>query len=177
VIEPTNWWKTNIVLFIPKHTPKCHDITRLIFEGRHLDLSLRKAQIQKSAHLRKSVRFHVPGRLTTEMPFSTDDHEPPNWITAKLANLVWRMTPDCREVTRLTSEGRDRPLPLGTRLRLGLHRCFCKWCARYAKQLDLLHEANLLFAEHVDQIGGPTLDSDAKARIKLALQTAANGES
>jgi hypothetical protein len=103
------------------------------------------------------------------MPFSTDDHEPPNWITAKLANLVWRMTPDCREVTRLTSEGRDRPLPLGTRLRLGLHRCFCKWCARYAKQLDLLHEANLLFAEHVDQIGGPTLDSDAKARIKLAL--------
>jgi hypothetical protein len=113
VIEPK--WETNIVLFIPKHTPKCHDITRLIFEGRHLDLSLRKAQIQKSAHLRKSVRFHVPGRLTTEMPFSTDDHEPPNWITAKLANLVWRMTPDCREVTRLTSEGRDRPLPLGTR--------------------------------------------------------------
>ena len=104
------------------------------------------------------------------MPFSTDDHEPPNWITAKLANLVWRMTPDCREVTRLTSEGRDRPLPLGTRLRLGLHRCFCKWCARYAKQLDLLHEANLLFAEHVDQIGGPTLDRDAKSRMKHALQ-------
>ena len=96
------------------------------------------------------------------MPFSTDDHEPPNWITAKLANLVWRMTPDCREVTRL---------------RLGLHRCFCKWCARYAKQLDLLHEANHLFAQHVDQIGGPTLDSDAKARMKRALQKASNGES
>ena len=30
MIEPTNWWKTKIVLFIPKHTPKCHDITRLI---------------------------------------------------------------------------------------------------------------------------------------------------
>ncbi|HEY2458475.1 MAG TPA: hypothetical protein VGI13_14325 [Candidatus Acidoferrum sp.] len=111
------------------------------------------------------------------MPSSPDDHEPPNWITAKLANLVWRMTPACREVARLTSAGRDRPLPLGRRLRLGLHRCFCKWCARYAKQLDLLHEANYLFVEHVDQIGGPTLDSDAKARMKHALQTAANGES
>ena len=111
------------------------------------------------------------------MPFSTDDHEPPNRITAKLANLVWSMTLDCREVTWLTSEGRDRPLPLGTRLRLGLHRCFCKWCARYAKQLQILHEANHFFAEHVDQIGGSALDSDATARIKHALQIARNGES
>jgi hypothetical protein len=111
------------------------------------------------------------------MLFSSGDRDPWNWITGKLLNLVWRITPDCRQVARLTSEGRERLLPLGARLRLGLHRCFCKWCARYAKQLDLLHEANLLFAEHVDQIGGPTLESDAKARMKLALQTAANGES
>jgi len=104
------------------------------------------------------------------MPFSTGDHEMPNWVTAKISNLVWRMTPDCRDITRLTSEGRDRRLPLGTRLRLGLHRRFCRWCARYASQLDLLHEANHLFAEHAGKIGGPTLDSDAKARIKRALQ-------
>src|ERR1700751_2293116 len=111
------------------------------------------------------------------MPFSTDDHEPPNRTSAKLANLGWSMTPDWREVTRLTSEGRDRPLPLGTRLRLGLPRCFCKWCARYAKQLDLLHEANNLFAKHVDQVGGPTLDRDAKGRMKRALPRGATGES
>lgn len=30
MIEPVNWWKTRLVLFIAKHTPKCHDITRLI---------------------------------------------------------------------------------------------------------------------------------------------------
>ena len=29
-IEPTNWWKTKIVMFLARHTPKCHDITRLI---------------------------------------------------------------------------------------------------------------------------------------------------
>jgi len=31
--------------------------------------------------------------------------------------------------------------------------------------------------EHIDQIGGPTLDRDAKARMKRSLQKAANGES
>ena len=30
MIAPTNLRKTDIALFIPKHTMKCHDITRLI---------------------------------------------------------------------------------------------------------------------------------------------------
>ena len=33
MIEPTNWWKTKIVMFIAMHTPKCHDITRLISQS------------------------------------------------------------------------------------------------------------------------------------------------
>ena len=107
------------------------------------------------------------------MRFSSGDHDPFNWITGKLVNLVWRITPDCREVTRLTSEGRDRPLPLGTRLRIGLHRRFCKWCARYARQLDFLHKANHLFAAHVDHLTGPSLNTDAKLRMKRTLETLA----
>jgi hypothetical protein len=62
------------------------------------------------------------------------------------------------------------------RLHLRLHRCFCKWCARYAKQLDLLHEASQFFPENLDQISGPALDSDSKARMKRSLRTKANGE-
>ena len=90
---------------------KYHGITRL--RRSSSDLRLRKAQIQKSAHLqRRSVRFHEQGRLSSEMPFSTDDHEPPNRITAKLANLVWSMTPDCREVTRLPRKGATVHSPL-----------------------------------------------------------------
>jgi hypothetical protein len=88
---------------------------------------------------------------------------------AKLANLVWRITPHCREVARLTSEELDRPLPLGTQLRLNLHRRFCKWCARYAEQLQLLHQASHRLAVDPDQTG-PALDRDAKARIKRALR-------
>jgi hypothetical protein len=41
MIEPTNWWKTKVVMFIAKHTPKCHDITRLISESLDRPLPLR----------------------------------------------------------------------------------------------------------------------------------------
>ena len=104
------------------------------------------------------------------MLFSSGDRDASNWITGKLVNLVLRTTPGCREVTRLTSEGRDRLLPLSARLRLGLHRRFCKWCARYAKQLDFLHRASHHFEAHVDQLNGPSLSTDAKSRMKRTLQ-------
>jgi hypothetical protein len=86
------------------------------------------------------------------------------------------MTPNCREVTRLTSQERDRVLPLGTQLKLALHRRFCRWCARYAKQLQFLHQASHLLPENSDRTEGPLLERDAKRRMKKALQTAANGE-
>ncbi len=41
MIEPTNWWKTRLVMFIAEHTPKCHDITRLISQSMDRPLPLR----------------------------------------------------------------------------------------------------------------------------------------
>jgi hypothetical protein len=101
---------------------------------------------------------------------SPEDHPPTHWITERVASLVWRVTPKCREVARLTSEGRDRALPLGTRLRLRVHRSFCLWCERYAQQLDLLHTAAERFPEHLDEAGGESLPADAKARLKRAMR-------
>ncbi len=100
------------------------------------------------------------------MPQTSEAPETPRWLTTKVAGLVWRITPNCREVARLTSEARDRALPLGARTRLGLHRAFCKWCARYAAQLDLLHEATHRLPEHLDK----ALPIDAKARMKQAMR-------
>ncbi len=97
---------------------------------------------------------------------SSDDHENPNWIATRVANLVRRVTPACREVARLTSEERDHPLPLGARVRLGLHRRFCVWCARYTKQLGLLHEAS----QRLDEADGPRLKRDARERLKRVLR-------
>lgn len=106
------------------------------------------------------------------MSLSPHDHGTPNWLKTKVSSWFWSLTPTCKEVARLTSEGRDHPLPLGMRLRLGLHRSFCQWCDRYAKQLDLVHEASRRFPEHVDQIDEANLDGDGKARMKRALREA-----
>jgi len=91
-------------------------------------------------------------------------------LKARLAGFVLRLTPNCREVSRLTSEERDHALPFGTRSRLGLHRLLCKYCARYAEQLDLLREASQRLSEHSDEAGGPVLGESAKARLKRALR-------
>ena len=104
------------------------------------------------------------------MSLSPHDQPPPNWLQTKISTWFWSLTPACKEVARLTSEADDHPLPVGMRLRLGLHRSFCQWCARYAKQLDFVHEASHLFPQHVDQLAGPALGSDAKERMKRALQ-------
>lgn len=98
------------------------------------------------------------------------DHQPPSWIRARIADLVRRITPDCREVTRLSSEERDHPLPFVTRTRLGLHRAFCQHCARYAAQLEVLHDAARVLPEHLEKLDRPALKADAKERLKRALQ-------
>jgi predicted anti-sigma-YlaC factor YlaD len=47
----------------------------------------------------------------------------------------------CKEVTRLASEGLDRRLGLGERVRLRLHLAICDGCRNFHKQLDFLREA------------------------------------
>lgn len=107
---------------------------------------------------------------------SSDDSTPPHWLKTKVSTWFWSLTPTCREVTRLTSEERERALPLGTRLRLGMHRRFCEWCARYAGQLDLMHEASRRLPEHGEDLGGPGMADETKARMKRALGQAAGRE-
>ncbi len=99
----------------------------------------------------------------------THDHSP-GWLKARIADVVWRVTPKCKEVARLTSDARERPLSMTTRLRLGLHKSFCEWCARYAAQLDLLGEATQHLPEHMDDCVEEALPPDAKARMKQALR-------
>lgn len=40
MIEPTNWWKTKIVMFVARITPRCHDMTRLISQSLDAPLPL-----------------------------------------------------------------------------------------------------------------------------------------
>jgi hypothetical protein len=101
-----------------------------------------------------------------------------SWLSRARASLRrnFDFLPNCHEVVRLTSDERERDLPVITRWRIALHRTFCPWCARYARQLDLLHRA-LAEAFRPDR-GQPkeVLPPEAKARWKAALSNASVGD-
>ena len=101
------------------------------------------------------------------MPPPPNDYDQVKSFAKRLADAIW---PSCHEVTRLTSEGRDHPQSLAVRIRLAVHRFFCKWCARYARQLDLLHDASRKLPEHLEEAGANPLDQAAKARLKQKLR-------
>jgi hypothetical protein len=47
----------------------------------------------------------------------------------------------CKEATRLLSQGEDRRLSLGERIKLRLHLAACTGCARFQHQIDFMRGA------------------------------------
>ncbi len=90
-----------------------------------------------------------------------------------VAGFLIRITPTCREMTRLLSEGMDRSLPLMTRVKIRLHFLICKWCERYKHQLLVVRNA---IRRHPEKLEGndssmsADLSSVTKERLKEALR-------
>ncbi len=83
--------------------------------------------------------------------------------------LVARVIPPCREVTRLLSQGMDRPLPWHVRVRLRLHFAGCVWCRRYAEQLRRIRFFSRMFPEKAGEHGAAVLPASSRERLKAAL--------
>jgi hypothetical protein len=79
----------------------------------------------------------------------------------------------CEEVARLVSEGLDRKLSFGERLRLKVHHQMCKLCANHSRQILFLHRAlEKLCCDNEDSYGSENsapLSQEAKERIKAKL--------
>ena len=78
--------------------------------------------------------------------------------------------PNCREVTRLVSEGLDRELPFLSRLSLRLHLVMCGGCRRFARQLRFLHEAVRQHVAAGQPADAAVLSAEAKERIRQRLE-------
>lgn len=89
-----------------------------------------------------------------------------------MKQFLARLTPPCREVTRLTSESLDRPLPWTLRLSLRIHYWNCNACAEYRRQLVALRQ--VLHRSRSDDPPDPQLSSSAKARLKETLKAKAD---
>jgi hypothetical protein len=52
-----------------------------------------------------------------------------------------RLTPRCRDITRIVLEGEERSLRLGERLVLRLHLTVCDACTRFTHQVRFMRGA------------------------------------
>jgi hypothetical protein len=57
----------------------------------------------------------------------------------------------CKEVTRIVSQGLDRNLGLGERLRLRLHLALCDGCTNFRKQMLFLRKAMARLGDPADK--------------------------
>jgi hypothetical protein len=89
-----------------------------------------------------------------------------------IATFLARITPPCKDITRLVSQSMDRRLPWLTRLSLRLHCWICQACARYRDQLKTVRQALRQSAAAGSQQNDepPTLSPEAKARLTEAFR-------
>lgn len=85
-------------------------------------------------------------------------------------SLIWKLMPNCAEMSRLSSQQLDKPLPLRLRLRMFLHSLVCSWCRRYRNQLRFIHRAAPLLHDRNLDSPLPGLSPIARQRIVQRLR-------
>jgi hypothetical protein len=85
---------------------------------------------------------------------------------------VWNHTPNCAEMSRLTSLSFEQPPSLALRLKMRLHHFICVWCQRYERQLKFLHRASPHTHDHLDQLAVRGLSTEARQRLVQRLRDA-----
>jgi hypothetical protein len=76
----------------------------------------------------------------------------------------------CKDITRLVSESMDHTLPLIQRIKIRIHLCMCKYCARFEKQVRLLRT---VYQKHEKVPSEAALSAKARERIRHALHASA----
>lgn len=76
----------------------------------------------------------------------------------------------CRQAADLVSQGLDRRLRLGERLRLRLHLAMCRSCTHFATQLRFLRRAAAALSARSEARTGRALPDDARERIRRRLR-------
>lgn len=84
---------------------------------------------------------------------------------------VWKHTPTCAEMSRLTSRALEQQLTLKVRIKMQLHFVICAWCRRYFGQVNFLHQSAPRLGLERGELPGYSMSTEAKQRIKERIKT------
>lgn len=93
----------------------------------------------------------------------------------QLIILLARRLPPCDLIVPVISEAHERPLTLREKTVLKLHLFTCEACRRYVRQVERMSEMVKPKDETVVK-GSDKLSSEARNRIKAALEAAARNK-
>jgi hypothetical protein len=94
------------------------------------------------------------------------------WFKTKFVVWVWNHTPNCAEMSRLTSRSLEQPQTVMTRLKMRLHFVICAWCRRYFEQIHFLHDAAPRLGLELGELPGRGMSAEAKQRITQRIKAA-----
>jgi hypothetical protein len=87
-----------------------------------------------------------------------------------MGRILEKLTPSCKDVTRMMSGAMDHRLPLRQRFAISLHRLICVGCDRYYRQLQSLRDQSKGLHSHLEDLSDEKLSPDIKTKIKLAMR-------
>ena len=85
--------------------------------------------------------------------------------------LLFDLSLNCREASRLQSLAMDHKLSFRQRTGLRIHLLLCNWCRRYGKQLRFLGRIAREHPEELTESASQKLSDVARERIKQSLRT------
>lgn len=78
---------------------------------------------------------------------------------------------NCKEASEKMSQSLDRRLSISEQIGVRFHLLICKGCAQFHNHMMLLRKTLVQFSQADSfETTGPALSSDARMRIKQALQ-------
>lgn len=76
---------------------------------------------------------------------------------------------NCKDATRLISDGLEQTLGLPQRLSLRLHLFICHYCRNYSRQLRFLKRISPAIEGHIESHHEHQLPPETKSKIKVRL--------
>jgi hypothetical protein len=88
---------------------------------------------------------------------------------------ISRMSPSCRDMSRLCSQSLDRTLTLRKRICMRMHGWICSWCIDYSDQVHKVSSTVREEGESLAELKDDKLSEDCKARMRAIMEASSKG--